>query len=390
MNATLEPFTRAEFATRLARLQNAMGPTRLDAVVVTTPANVRYFSGFASEFWQSPTRPWYLVLPAAGEPVAVIPAIGAPGWAETWVGDIRTWPAPVPDDDGVSLVADALARLPAKHGRIGWEMGREMAIRAPLIDLHRIAAACRREFVDAAPAIWSVRMIKSPGEIARIARACEIAGDAFSALIDTLRAGDSEADAARKMRLELIARGADNVPFIAACSGPGGYDQIIVGSRPRRLSPGDVLFIDTGATVDGYFCDFDRNYAIGEPSDAVRDAHEKLWQATEAGIAACRPGARASDLARVMAAALGLAGGDDINVGRLGHGLGLQLTEPPSNMAGDDTELAPGMVMTIEPGLEFAPGRMLVHEENVVVTEDGCRLLSPRAPRQMPVIAAPA
>jgi Xaa-Pro aminopeptidase len=71
------------------------------------------------------------------------------------------------------------------------------------------------------------------------------------------------------------------------------------------------------------------------------------------------------------------------NVGRLGHGLGRQLTEPPSNMPGDDTVLEPGMVITIEPGMEYAEGRMLVHEEDVHITEDGPDLLTTRAPREM-------
>ena len=74
------------------------------------------------------------------------------------------------------------------------------------------------------------------------------------------------------------------------------------------------------------------------------------------------------------------------NVGRLGHGLGLQLTEWPSNRPGDDTRLVPGMVLTLEPGMEFEPGRMMVHEENIVVIEDGCELLTKRAAPEMPVI----
>ena len=80
-------------------------------------------------------------------------------------------------------------------------------------------------------------------------------------------------------------------------------------------------------------------------------------------------------------------GSAGLNVGRMGHGLGLQLTEPPSNMAGDLTALEPGMVMTIEPGMEYAPGRMLLHEENIVVTEDGAELLTRRAPRDMPIVS---
>ena len=74
------------------------------------------------------------------------------------------------------------------------------------------------------------------------------------------------------------------------------------------------------------------------------------------------------------------------NVGRLGHGLGMQLTEWPSHTPDDDTVLQPGMVLTLEPGLGIAPGRTLVHEENIVIREQGCELLSRRAPPELPII----
>jgi Xaa-Pro aminopeptidase len=116
-------FDTAEFESRCALAQSAMAAAEIDAVVVTSPPNVRYFSGFATEFWESPTRPWFVIVPRQGLPVAVIPEIGAPAMARTWIEDIRTWPAPRPADDGVTLLAEVLETLPRRFGRIGWEMG---------------------------------------------------------------------------------------------------------------------------------------------------------------------------------------------------------------------------------------------------------------------------
>lgn len=79
-------------------------------------------------------------------------------------------------------------------------------------------------------------------------------------------------------------------------------------------------------------------------------------------------------------------GAMDNGVGRMGHGLGMQLTEWPSNMPGDDTVLEPGMVMTLEPGMLFAPGRAMVHEENIVIRPDGAEWLTPRAWPEMPQV----
>ena len=73
-------------------------------------------------------------------------------------------------------------------------------------------------------------------------------------------------------------------------------------------------------------------------------------------------------------------------MGRMGHGLGMELTEWPSVMPGDDTLLEPGMVLTIEPGMSFAPGKEMVHEENILITEEGARILTRRAPAEMPII----
>ncbi len=363
-----------------------MAGGRLDAIVVTTPANVRYFSGFASEFWQSPTRPWFVIVPRDGVPIAVVPEIGGPAFAETWIADIRTWPAPRPADDGVSLLHSTLEGLPSRHGQIGWEMGREMSLRMPVSDFDRLRETTASTFVDAAPLLWSLRMIKSPAEIACIERSCALACDAFDALVGDLHIGMTERQAANALRRALAVAEVDAVPFIAACSGAGGYGQIIVGSRDRPLGDGDVLFIDLGVIWDGYFCDFDRNFGFGHVSDTTLRAHDAVWEATEAGIAAARPGLTMAGLYVAMMDILRNHGASDLNVGRMGHGLGLQLTEPPSLMPGDDTVLQPGMVITIEPGLEFEPGKMIVHEENVVITETGCRLLTRRASRRLPII----
>lgn len=98
------------------------------------------------------------------------------------------------------------------------------------------------------------------------------------------------------------------------------------------------------------------------------------------------PGATTDAVWQAMSRIIEDAGAIGNNVGRLGHGLGLQLTEPPSHRPGDGTVIVENMVLTIEPGMEYAPGKMIVHEENIAITADGPRLLTRRAPREMPVI----
>ncbi len=383
-------FPTGEFEARVDRAQAAMTGGEMDGIVLSTPQNFRYFSGFDSQFWESPTRPFFIVVPRAGRPLAVVPSIGGPAMDTTWITDVRTWPAPCPEDDGVSLMDSVLSDLPRRFGRIGWEMGRESIIRMPIADFDRLRANIGGiEFVDASPLIWGLRMVKSELEIAKLREACRIGSDTFDRFLGRVRFGATEVEMAREFRKTAFECGADNAPFVSVCSGPGGYEQIIAGPRETPQIDGQIMFIDTGLTFDAYFCDFDRNFAFGHIDDAAKRAHEVVWQATQAGIDAARPGITAEDLWRAQQTVLEAGGASSGNdVGRSGHGLGLHLTEPPSNMPGDRTQLKPGMVMTIEPGFEYAPGKNIVHEENLVITEDGCELLTRRAPQEMPLITA--
>ncbi len=380
-------FPRAEFEARAERARALMTEHQLDGLLVTAEQHVRYFTGFDSQFWASPTRPWFVVVRRVGDPIAVIPEIGGPAMAKTWIEDIRTWPAPVPEDDGVTLLSDALRSLPGRFGRIGAELGPEMVLRMPAADFLRVAddiAPIR--FADGTAVLRALRGVKSPAEIDKISHVCRLTSEAFLALPGKLSVGMTEWEACREMRIEVLQRGADSSPYMMGVAGPGGYDNIIMGPTQKVIETGDILVIDTGTTFDGYYCDFDRNFAFGGPDDAAKRAHEVVWNATQAGIDAARPGVTTTDLWRAMAAMLEEAGSLGNNVGRMGHGLGMQLTEWPSNRPGDDTGLVSGMVLTIEPGMEFAPGKMMVHEENIAITQDGCELLTIRAEREMAVV----
>jgi Xaa-Pro aminopeptidase len=256
-------FPDAEFEARLARAQALMRADGLDGMFVTQPHNFRYFSGFDMQFWESPTRPWFLVVPAEGAPVAVVPEIGAGEVEKTWIRDVRAWPAPRPEDDGVSLLADALAAIPRQTGRIGAELGREMSLRMPVTEFRALEArlAGRVEIIDGAPTLWRIRIVKTEGEIDRIRHACRIASAAYARVPELVFEGDTEIEACRKLKMEMQRLGADAVPFLPGISGPGGVAQIVVGPSEKRLARGGVMFFDTGAVFDGYFCDFDRNYA---------------------------------------------------------------------------------------------------------------------------------
>jgi Xaa-Pro aminopeptidase len=140
--------------------------------------------------------------------------------------------------------------------------------------------------------------------------------------------------------------------------------------------------LDTGSALQGYFCDFDRNFAVGTALPEAQVAHQKLWDVTQAGIESARPGVTCAELFVAMSKILG--GTSDI--GRIGHGLGMQLTEWPSIAAHDHTELKAGMVMTLEPSLMIDEKRMMVVEENILITDGAPELLTKRVSRDLVVI----
>ena len=105
-------FSIDQFEKRTLKAQQLMQNHELDALLLTTETNVRYFTGFLTRFWESPTRPWYLIIPSKGKPIAVIPSIGEALMSKTWLEDIRTWPSPDLEDDGISPVSYTHLTLP--------------------------------------------------------------------------------------------------------------------------------------------------------------------------------------------------------------------------------------------------------------------------------------
>ena len=368
-------FPVAEFENRLKRAQGLMESQELDALLLTTHPDVYYFTGFLTRFWESPTRPWFVVVPRHGKPIAVIPAIGAALMRSTWIDDIRTWNSPDLEDDGVSLLADTLKEVAGK-GKVGTPDGHESHLRMPIADFERLKRSPDvPEIVSDSGIVRSVRIIKSDAEIAKIQFACDIAGRAFERVNEFAGEGIPLEEVFRKFQMSCLEEGADWVPYLAGGKGPFGYSDVISPATNDPLETGDCLMLDTGLVHDGYFCDYDRNFSIGPANVIVQSAHQKLIEATQAGFAAAKPGATASDLYHAMDKVLTGGAGRNDN-GRLGHGLGIQLTEWPSLISADQTMLEPGMVLTLEPGIETKDGNMLVHEENIVVTETGARYLS--------------
>lgn len=369
-------FPAEEFKQRTSAAQALMAEHGLAALLLTTEPEIRYYTGFLTRFWESPTRPWFVLIPATGDPIAVIPSIGAHLMRQSWITDIRTWAAPDYEDDGIGLLGDALSEIVPASGKIGLADQMESHVRMPLADLRRLEAALSpRSIVGDATITRQLRMVKSEAEIAKIRHAAGIANRAFDRVPESVVAGMSLSEVFRRFQSLCLEEGADWVPYLAGAADAGGYADVISPATDTPLAIGDVLMLDTGLVWDGYFCDFDRNYSVGAPAPDVAAAHARLIDATHAAADIAKPGAVISDLFHAMNRVVNPSG-NAMEAGRLGHGLGMQLTEWPSIIPQDQTVLVPGMVLTLEPSVTVRDGKILVHEENIVIRAGGADFLS--------------
>ena len=374
-------FSIDQFEKRTLKAQQLMQNHQLDALLLTTETNVRYFTGFLTRFWESPTRPWYLIIPSKGKPIAVIPSIGEALMSKTWLEDIRTWPSPDLEDDGISLLSDTLEEI-AKNKNIGIPSGTETYVRMPQTDLKKLSQNVK--LTSDFDIIKKLRMTKSNEEIDKIKTACGIAADAFSRVPEIAFENVNLDEVFRKFQILCLESGADWVPYLAGGADTEGYDDVISPAKVAPLKKRDILMLDTGLVWDGYFCDYDRNWSVGTPSKVVSESYSQLLEATDAAFKLAKPGATASDLFYAMNSVL-TRNSSGTDAGRLGHGVGMSLTEWPSLIPDDHTVLEQGMVLSLEPGITVKD-KIIVHEENIEITETGARYLSPKADKELSII----
>lgn len=226
--------------------------------------------------------------------------------------------------------------------------------------------------------IDTIRVTKSDEEIAAIRAACEDTAKIFPLVSQRLRVGITEADLAREVMESLAKAGVSGFGHLIQ-----GGESASVPHQPtgqRRFLNGDGVIVDFVAQRDGYLGDMTRTFAVDGISEELRQAYTVVREAQRAAIRTVRPGITCQEVDRAAREVIERAGLGDYFSHRLGHGIGLDVHEPPYLVAGNPTLLEPGMCTTIEPGV-YVPGRFGIRIEDViVVTHDGCEVLSKATP----------
>lgn len=376
-------FSDTEMSRRIEELRREMSAHNLDAMVFTDEVNVVYATGMLVPSFATRTRPIIVVLPLTGEPVLVCSrSQSANARSASAVATIA--PFERFEDDAIDVVAGILNDVVPRGGRVGCETGKEQRLGLSIHGFHALAnSVLERHLVDGSPALWPVRLIKSAEEIAYMKTAGAMNDVAMTEAIAKTRRGVTEQMVRDAWALELARHGADKPGYLAIHSGPDNYRRISSVATNRVLEDGDLLWMDGGPVFRGYWSDVTRMVSVGPARQADKSRYSFAWEAVNTLVDAVKPGLTAGDIARMSAAIFSRIGRPMGGASRIGHGIGLELTEPPSIVDGDETVLRPGMTISIETGLADWDGYFLM-ETNLVVTESGRDLLSPPAPQSLP------
>jgi Xaa-Pro aminopeptidase len=229
------------------------------------------------------------------------------------------------------------------------------------------------------------RMTKSVAELAAIRRSVETNSAAFEQAVRHVRPGMREFDLAAELDYRMRRGGAEATAFETIVA--TGARSALPHARPTaaRLAAGDLVVVDMGAMQNGYCSDMTRMLHLGNPAPKVKRTYRAVLEAQLAAIDAVRPGVTAMHVDRVARRELAAHNLDRAFVHSTGHGLGLEIHEPPRIGKKEKTRLAPGMAITIEPGVYLEGFGGIRIEDTVVVTQTGCEILTP-TPKELRII----
>lgn len=338
---------------RLARVRDALAQASADWLLVPASADFRWLTGGRT---RATERLLLLALPSQGEPWCLVPRLESEALSAEcpWLA-LEVWEE---HEDPANRLA---ARLGLEH-RPALLLGE--GFRTGVLLSLAARTACR----PAAPILGPLRAIKDASELARLETAARHADQVMAEAAAMLRPGLAESDVARFILSRFEALG-DHDPWAIVASGPNAaFPHHMTSSR--ALAENEVVLLDLGAYHDGYGSDITRTFWLGRPPSEFERVYDLVNRARAAGIAAARAGAPA---ASVDAAARSVIEGEGFGpqfVHRTGHGVGLEIHEPPYLVAGNDAPLAAGMVHSVEPGI-YLPGRFGVRLEDLVVVESG-------------------
>mgnify|MGYP000888155144 CR=1 FL=1 len=354
-----------------------MKENNMKGIILTAEANLNYYANYFNHApWTTFTRPAFLFIPLEGIPQLLVQTFVVPEakaisfYCE--VIEFKSLLGPTPEE-----LKKIIEKLGMINGNIGMELGFEQRIGFEINTYEKLKEIIPGTvFVDASDLIWSQRLIKSEKEIECVRRACQATSYAHDKIFKNIKEGMSEREISQKVQQYMLDGGAEYPGFVIITSGKENYERISKTSTDRKLEKGDMLWLDLGARYNGYWSDFCRAGIVGEITNNEKELQNKIHEITMQASKIMKPGVAVADVAKECIRLLQEAGFDaTFDCGRMGHGMGLNSTEPPSVTIYDKTILQEGMIINLEPGIVNEIGVFDI-EENFVITKDGCECLS--------------
>ena len=375
-----------EYLARIHKLAGLMRKERLDGILLTAESNIDYFSGFRHHApWTLFARPFFQIVSADGRSALLTHTFLEPEMRRTSaVPDIRTFTAS--GDAPVAQVHDIMSELGITGGKLGMELGYEQRLGISLNDFRRLEVELKHlSIVDASMMLWRLRVIKSQAEIEMMRKSADVTAAAFAAGFAAAKPGMTEKEVCRVCAETMVEHGAERSGFILVTSGRGNYHILSGKPTDRKLESGDMIWIDMGAVVGGYWSDFCRAAYFGRPMKDLEDGQKLILDVNDAMIKATRPGEPVRKVAEAAVRAFSKYGVDvSLGSGRVGHGMGLMSTEPPHVALYEETVCEPGLIFTIEPRITNEHG-VFNCEELLLVTPGGVEVMT-TSPRQISYI----
>jgi len=353
--------------TRLNRLMKLAGARGFDALALVPGPNLFYLTGLSFHLSE---RPVVAVFPVSGRPSIVLPAFEAIKVEHTTV---RLEIFSYTDEEGYApAFRSACDAMGLNSQVVGVEPLQMRVLEMRLLEQH----APGSRLVPAGDVLAELRSCKDEHELEQMRRAIAVTEKALRSTMEQVQAGMTERAVAALLMVEMLRAGGEGMSFAPlVVAGPNAASPH-AGPSDRPIQPGETIVVDCGVTVSGYAADITRTFAIGALEPELARVYEVVRAANEAGRAAAGPGVPAEEVDGAARAVIEEAGYGAYFTHRTGHGLGLEVHEPPYIVAGNERPLEPGMTFTVEPGI-YLPGRGGVRvEDDVVVTSDGAESLT--------------
>ncbi len=359
-----------EFNRRIRRLQEKI-KNLYDVALLTPGTNFFYLSGLNPV--ATLERPFLLIIPSEGEPIIFAPNLYSLELKDVWIKNVVLWS----DEENPFLkLSGIIEELPKETGRILVEDTMPAGF---LINIERHLPY---KFETLGNIMKEFRIKKGKGELEKLQRAASIVDKVFYSLLAEGLEGKTEIEIAKRIVDLIYEYGGEGISFEPiVASGPNGANPHYMPGK-RVIERGDVVILDYGARYGGYCSDITRTVVIGKATREVREVYEIVKEAQESAFRISKRGVRAKDIDIAAREVISSQGYGEYFTHRTGHGLGLDVHEPPFITGNNEEVIEDGMVFTIEPGI-YLPGKFGIRIEDDVAIIDGVGVRLTRADRRL-------